>query len=73
MCCACAGRYRYETRYLLELAGFKVLSEYSDFKGSAPRYGAEQVWVSRAAAPELRVFRLRVVLRAVIGELHVAR
>jgi hypothetical protein len=35
-------------RYLLELTGFKVLSEYADFKGSPPRYGAEQVWVSEA-------------------------
>ena len=40
--------YRYEMRYLLELTGFKVLEEYSDFKGSPPEYGAEQVWVSEA-------------------------
>ena len=40
--------YRYEMRYLLELTGFKVLAEYSDFKGSPPRYGAEQVWVAEA-------------------------
>jgi len=37
--------YRYEMRYLFELTGFTVLAEYSDFKGSPPRYGAEQVWV----------------------------
>jgi len=35
--------YRYEMRYLLELTGFKVVGEHSDFKGSPPRYGAEQV------------------------------
>ena len=40
--------YRYEMRYLLELAGFRVVAEYSDFKRSAPRYGAEQVWVAEA-------------------------
>jgi len=40
--------YRYEMRYLLELTGFKVLTEHSDFKGSVPRYGAEQVWVTEA-------------------------
>jgi hypothetical protein len=40
--------YRYEMRYLLEPTGFKVLTEYSDFKGSPPRYGAEQVWVAEA-------------------------
>jgi len=36
--------YRYEMRYLLELTGFKVVGERSDFKGSPPRYGAEQVF-----------------------------
>ena len=40
--------YRYEMRYLLELTGFKVRNEYSDFKGSSPKYGAEQVWVTEA-------------------------
>ncbi|MFH1724860.1 MAG: class I SAM-dependent methyltransferase [Elusimicrobiota bacterium] len=38
--------YRYEMLYLLELAGFKVLACYGDFKGGPPRYGAEQVWVA---------------------------
>jgi SAM-dependent methyltransferase len=38
--------YRYEMRYLLEVTGFRVLAEYSDFKRSAPRYGAEQIWVA---------------------------
>jgi ubiquinone/menaquinone biosynthesis C-methylase UbiE len=37
--------YRHEMRYLFELTGFRVISEHSDFKGSPPRYGAEQVWV----------------------------
>lgn len=40
--------YRYEMWYLLELAGFRVLAEYSDLKGSPPLYGAEQVWVAEA-------------------------
>jgi hypothetical protein len=41
--------YRYEMRYLFELTGFRVISEHSDFKGSPPRYAAEQVWVVEAA------------------------
>jgi SAM-dependent methyltransferase len=40
--------YRYEMGYLLKLAGFRVLAEYSDFKGSPPLDGAEQVWVAEA-------------------------
>jgi SAM-dependent methyltransferase len=40
--------YRSEMRYLLELTGFVVRAEHSDFKGSPPRYGAEQVWVADA-------------------------
>jgi hypothetical protein len=35
-------------RYLLELTGFRVVAEHADFKRSAPRYGAEQVWVAEA-------------------------
>jgi SAM-dependent methyltransferase len=38
--------YRYEMKYLLELAGFKVLACYGDFRGGPPRYGAEQIWVA---------------------------
>jgi len=41
--------YRHEMRYLLELAGFEVLAETSDFRGSPPRYGGEQVWLARRA------------------------
>jgi ubiquinone/menaquinone biosynthesis C-methylase UbiE len=37
--------YRHEMRHLFELTGYRVLAEYSDFNGSPPRYGAEQVWV----------------------------
>jgi SAM-dependent methyltransferase len=40
--------YRYEMRYLLELCGFEVLAEYSDYFRSPPAYGKEQVWVARA-------------------------
>ena len=39
--------YRYEMRYLLELSGLDVVAEYSDFEGSPPAYGKEQVWVAR--------------------------
>jgi SAM-dependent methyltransferase len=41
--------YRSEMRYLLELSGFDVVAEYSDFKRSPPAYGKEQVWVARKA------------------------
>jgi hypothetical protein len=40
--------YRNEMRYLLELCGFTVEAEYSDFHGSPPSYGREQIWVARA-------------------------
>lgn len=39
--------YRYEMRHVLELSGFEVVAEYSDFAGSPPAYGREQVWVAR--------------------------
>jgi hypothetical protein len=39
--------YRWEMRYLLELAGFEVEAEYSDFHRSPPAYAAEQVWLAR--------------------------
>ncbi len=39
--------FRHEMRYLLELCGFEVLAEYSDFDKSPPTYGQEQVWVAR--------------------------
>lgn len=42
--------YRTEMRYLLELAGFEVLAEYSDYFKSPPAYGKEQVWVARKPA-----------------------
>jgi ubiquinone/menaquinone biosynthesis C-methylase UbiE len=41
--------YRYEMRYLLELAGFAVEDELSDFRGSPPTYGKEQIWIAAAA------------------------
>ena len=40
--------YRWEMRHLLELCGFAVEAEYSDFHGAPPVYGKEQVWVCRA-------------------------
>jgi SAM-dependent methyltransferase len=39
--------YRYEMRYLLELAGFVVEEELSDYFGAAPAYAKEQIWVAR--------------------------
>jgi SAM-dependent methyltransferase len=41
--------YRFEMRYLLEVSGFEVAAEFSDFRGSPPRYAGEQVWVARSA------------------------
>ena len=38
---------RHEMRLLFELEGFDVEVEYSDFEGSAPVYGSEQIWVVR--------------------------
>lgn len=42
--------YRYEMRYLLEIAGFEVVAEYSDFFKAPPAYGKEQIWVARKPA-----------------------
>ncbi len=41
--------YRYEMRHLLELCGFRVEAEYSDFQRSPPKYAANQIWVARRA------------------------
>jgi len=41
--------YRYEMRYLLELCGFHVEAEYSDYRKSPPKYAADQIWVARRA------------------------
>jgi hypothetical protein len=38
--------YRWEMRNLLRLAGFIVEAEFSDFAGSPPAYGKEQIWVA---------------------------
>lgn len=42
--------YRFEMRYLLDICGFEVEAEYSDFRGSPPDYAAEQIWVARRPA-----------------------
>lgn len=42
--------YRFEMRYLLEVSGFEVVAEFSDFRGSPPQYAAEQVWVARVSS-----------------------
>lgn len=41
--------YRWEMRHLLEKTGFRVVMEYSDFRGSKPAYGREQVWMAEKA------------------------
>ena len=42
--------YRHELRHLLELSGFAVEAEYSDFAGAPAAYGKELVVVARRAA-----------------------
>jgi len=42
--------YRYEMRYLLELSGFAIERELSDFSDAPPAYGREQIWVARREA-----------------------
>ena len=39
---------RTEIAYLLELCGFEPVSQFSDFFGSPPDYGKEQLWIARA-------------------------
>jgi len=39
--------FRHEMRHLFARAGIEVEAEYSDFQGSPPAYGKEQVWVVR--------------------------
>ena len=39
--------YRWEIRHLLELSGFVVEAEYSDFHGASPAYGKELIVVAR--------------------------
>ena len=39
--------FRWEMRHLLRLADFVAEAEYSDFAGSPPAYGKEQIWVAR--------------------------
>jgi hypothetical protein len=38
--------YRWEMRHLLQLAGFAVEAEFSNFAGSPAAYGKEQIWVA---------------------------
>ncbi|MDP3853204.1 class I SAM-dependent methyltransferase [Phenylobacterium sp.] len=40
---------RQETAYLLELSGFAIEAQYSDFAKAPPVYGGEQLWVARRA------------------------
>jgi hypothetical protein len=41
--------YRWELYHLLNLCGFAVEAEYSDFNGSAPAYGKELILIARIA------------------------
>jgi hypothetical protein len=41
--------YRWELHHLLELCGFAVEAEYSDYLSSAPAYGKELILVARPA------------------------
>jgi SAM-dependent methyltransferase len=39
--------FRHEMRHLLIRAGFEPIAETSDYAGSPPAYGLEQIWVAR--------------------------
>jgi hypothetical protein len=39
--------FRWELRHLLELCGFALEAEYSDFAGTPPAYGRELIVVAR--------------------------
>jgi len=41
--------FRHEMLHLLVRAGFEPAAEYSDYAGSPPAYGKEQIWVARRA------------------------
>jgi SAM-dependent methyltransferase len=41
--------FRHEMRHLLVRAGFEPVAEYSDYAGSPPAYGREQIWLARPA------------------------
>ncbi len=40
--------FRWEMRYLLELCGFEIEAEHSDYMGAPPAYGREQIYTARA-------------------------
>jgi ubiquinone/menaquinone biosynthesis C-methylase UbiE len=42
--------FRWEMRHLLRLAGFSIEAEFSDFQGSPPVYGKEQIWIAHGSA-----------------------
>jgi SAM-dependent methyltransferase len=39
--------FRYEMHHVLVRAGLELVAEYSDYAGSPPAYGQEQIWVAR--------------------------
>jgi ubiquinone/menaquinone biosynthesis C-methylase UbiE len=42
--------FRWEMRHLLRLARFSIETEFSDFEGSPPAYGKEQIWIAHRTA-----------------------
>lgn len=42
--------FRHEMRHLLVQTGLEPVGEYSDYAGSPPAYGLEQIWVARRPA-----------------------
>jgi SAM-dependent methyltransferase len=44
--------FRWEMRHLLRLAGYSIEAEFSDFQGSPPAYGKEQIWIAHKEAPK---------------------
>ena len=48
--------FRWEMRHLLRLAGFSIEAEFSDFLGSPPAYGKEQIWIAHKSPKYNRLF-----------------
>jgi hypothetical protein len=48
--------FRREMRHLLGLAGFSIEAEFSDFLGSPPAYGEEQIWIAHKSPKYDRPF-----------------
>jgi hypothetical protein len=55
---------RQEMAYLFELCGFAVVAQYSDFRGSPPAYGREQLWIVSARWASPKGAGVRLALQA---------